>query len=213
VFVSLSTNTEKQPLSCHPATAILLWLFFIVCLTGANPHQLALDSLFFAAILLRAGWHEWLRYLRRSRWLLGIMWLAQVLSTLDVPLWQGVEGLHVTGVLSATVAVWRWMLMLAVLASLMARLSREALLSGLLTVLSPLECLGIHTQRIALRIGLTLHYAERLLQEKVSFAQLSEIQPVATESLQPMVLNRYAFSWKDVVCVVGVLGWQWGIRS
>jgi energy-coupling factor transporter transmembrane protein EcfT len=188
----------------------------MVNLTVANPHQLGWDTLFFAVILLCAGWHEWLRYLRRSRWLLGIMWLAQVLSSLDVPLWQGVSGLHIAGVLGASVAVWRWMLMLAVLASLMARLSREALLSGMLTLLTPLKYLGINPQRIALRIGLTLHYAEKLLQEKASFTQriqqLSEIQPFAAEMLAPLVLERYVFSWKDIVCVVGVLGWQWGIH-
>jgi len=62
----------------------------------------------------------------------------------------------VDGVLQLT----RLLAALAGLAILLDRLQRQQLISGLYTILAPLRWLGLSRERVAVRLALTLHYAE-----------------------------------------------------
>ncbi len=211
-------NTDPRRLYCHPATAFGLWLFFMGWLSVADLSRLALFSLVLAALLWRNGWRQCMRYLRRSRWLLAILWVAHLFGDTRAPLIQ-VWGWSVPGAngfMDASLAVWRWAMMLAALAVLMSRLSRDVLLAAMLVLLYPLRFLGVDPERIAVRIWLTLHYAETLLQHPASFKmRLQQLHalPVAGETAPAaVVLNRTPAGWKDAACVLGGLALGMGMK-
>ncbi len=190
----------------------------MVWLTQADLARLALASALLSPLLARGGWRELLRYARRSRWLLLVLWLAQMWSYPGHPLWRfwGVDGPSQAGLLGASLAVWRLVLMLAALAVLMARLQREELLLGIYTLLQPLRVLRISPQRIAVRIWLTMHYAETLLHEshgitlQQRIAQLRE--PPVIESMRSVELKDRPVGWRDVYCLSGALALGIGVK-
>lgn len=59
----------------------------------------------------------------------------------------------------------RLVCVLAGLSILLTLLPQEKLVSGLYSLLYPLRYIGVSRARIAVRLALTLHYAERAMQE------------------------------------------------
>ncbi len=103
-----------------------------------------------------------LRLLRRTRWLLAVLFVAYALSLPGAPLWPdlGSAGPTREGVISGAWRVARLALMLAGLAVLLATLSRPRLIYGLYTLSRPLAWLGLDRRAFAVRLGLTLELAE-----------------------------------------------------
>ena len=190
---------DDPGLPCHPATALVLWLFFVLWMGIMTPLQLWVTAILVACLLWRRGLIQWRRYVWRSRWIL----LAASLASLwyQPSLAGGIQAIEATG---------RWLVMLAALAILMSHLSRDLMLTALLTVLMPLRVLGCSPQRWALRLGLTLHYAEAFLHESVPLTvRLQQLrQPVPERSVEIISIARLPFGWRDVYCVAlaGVAG-------
>lgn len=204
-------NITSNPRAiCHPATAVLLWLFFMVWIMQVGEGVLAGMS----ALILLGFTHntrqQFMRYIRRSRWLLLVLLLMHAYSLPGISLWPllGVYSPSQVGMYSGLLQSWRLLLMLAMLAVLMTRLSREALLLGIYTVLTPLNHIGLSAERIAVRIWLTMHYAEALLHEpqKISFKQrlqqLSSPPPIPPDSMQSLILPVYRTGWVDYACLI-----------
>ena len=169
-------------------------------------------------VLLLAGFarptrQQFARYVRRSRWLLLILLVVHAYSLPGTPLLSrlGVYGPSQIGLYSGLIQTWRLLLILASLAILMTRLSRTALLLGLYRLFEPLRHLGVKPERIAVRIWLTLGYAEGLMHETrgVSFKQrieqLFKLPPLAPETMQPLILPEHAFGWTDLLCVLAAI--------
>lgn len=214
----MPTVNAPPQLYCHPATAIMLWLFFMVGLTRASTHELAGEAILLSVMLLHRGLPSWWRYVRRSRWLLLIMGVTQMwsASSSGIQIGWGLSLPSVLGIWSAVDLWGRWLLMLAALALLMSHLSRERLLSGILALLLPLHWLGVDTQSIAVRLGLTLHYAEQMLQEQTSFTQriqqLHHLPVVGADTVQPLLLPHDEWRWCDALCVATFFVVQWGMQ-
>lgn len=105
---------------------------------------------------------QWLRLLRRTRWLLAAMLLTYGYAVPGNPLWPalgwaspGFEGLQ-----QGAVRVVRLALMLAGLALLLACTSRQRLIYALYALTGPLRWLGLDRRAFAVRLGLTLDYVE-----------------------------------------------------
>ncbi|BBP01793.1 hypothetical protein SFSGTM_25010 [Sulfuriferula nivalis] len=156
-----------------------------------------------------------LRYLRRSRWLLLVLLLVHAYSLPGVPLMPqfAMYSPSIVGVQSGLLQMWRLVLVLALLAILMARLSRESLLLGLYSIMRYVCFWGCSAKRIATRIGLTLTYADALMNEshKISFQQrLRQLsQPTQAVPTSDMTLEQRPFIWLDYVsfCSMMVLFW------
>ena len=156
----------------HPAASLVVWLFFIVALA-----VLPLPALL-CLMLAAAGWPRLLRQaLQRMRWLLlatallagwyvpGLpLWPAQAWS----PSWQGLQ-------LGAAQAL-RLLLMALSLRLLWRHYGSGAMLAAVLHLLQPWRAAGVPVQRVAVRLVLTLQYAEALLatQPKPSLAWLQQ---------------------------------------
>lgn len=143
----------------HPASRILLWLAFALCIPWLRPSELAtVAALLFLPLLL---WHpaQYLKLLRRARWLLISLILVYAFATPGEPLLAGLASRE--GLQAGAIQALRLMALLAALAYLLATTSRDSLLAGLYCLLRPFAALGADVDRIAARIWLTLHYAEQ----------------------------------------------------
>ena len=71
--------------------------------------------------------------------------------------------------------------------------------------------MGLPPERIAVRIWLTMRYAEALLHEsqKISFKQrlqqLSSPHPVTPDTMQPLILPVYRAGWVDYACLLSMM--------
>ncbi len=152
---------------CHPASLILLWLALLVALATRNGTLLILASLLLTlCALFKASTHLH-RLLRRSRWLMLSLCVVFIWMTPGTPLLllpgASSEGLHLAIEHGA-----RLLLALASLALVLQALSAVELVAGMHALLSPLRCLGISPDRMAVRLMLTLEEVESVRDEAAS---------------------------------------------
>lgn len=207
-----------QHLTCHPATAVLLWLFFMVWMMDKPPVVLAAMSGLILLGFNRLAWSRFGRYVHRSRWLLLMMLLVHAYSLPGVPLlphWAIYSPSEV-GVVKGLMQAWRLILVLAFLAVLMTRLTREALLSGIYSLMRYVCMRGCSAERLATRIGLTLAYAEVLMDESVKMTLQQRLQqlrtPPAVIFTEDISIAQRSLSWLDYTCwslMVSLMGLMW----
>ncbi|MEQ1667622.1 MAG: hypothetical protein ABL868_04125 [Sulfuriferula sp.] len=205
-------------LTCHPATAVLLWLFFMVWMMDKPPVVLAAMSGLLLPGFNRVAWAQFGRYVRRSRWLLLVMLLVHAYSLPGAPLlphWAIYSPSEI-GVVSGLMQVWRLVLVLALLAVLMTRLTREALLSGIYSLMRYVCILGCSAERLAARIGLTLAYADALMHESATANLRQRLQqlrsPPSMNLLSDITMAQQSLRWLDYACwlmMIGLMGMAW----
>ncbi len=147
----------------HPASLILIWLAFAFCVPWLRPAELSAIIFLFSLPLLLRHSAQYLKLLRRSRWLLISLILVYAFVT------PGVAAIAVLGayspsregLLSGGLQALRLLALLATLALLLATTSRDRILAGLYFLLRPFILIGVDADRVAARIWLTLHYAEK----------------------------------------------------
>ncbi|MDP2879439.1 MAG: CbiQ family ECF transporter T component [Sulfuricella sp.] len=147
----------------HPASLILIWLAFAFCVPWLRPAELSAIVFLFSLPLLLRHSAQYLKLLRRSRWLLISLILVYAFVT------PGVAAIPVLGayspsregLLSGGLQALRLLALLATLALLLATTSRDRILAGLYFLLRPFILIGVDVDRVAARIWLTLHYAEK----------------------------------------------------
>jgi hypothetical protein len=202
----------KLHFPCHPATAVLLWLFFVVWMIDKPPEVMLVMS-----GLMLLGFNEqvlklFFRYLRRSRWLLLVLLVVHAYSLPGAPLWTrlAIYSPSVVGVESGLLQMWRLVLVLALLAILMARLSRESILLGLYSIMRYVCFRGCSAQQVATRIGLTLNYADAMMNEPVPLQQrLRQLRQPAVVPLSDITLTQRAFNWLDYVSLLAIVILFW----
>ncbi len=187
----------------HPAAQILTW-----CLLVAIMQFLTLEILLVAAgvgllfaLLLSA--RKLMQLLRRTRWIMLSLLLIYAYSTpgqplFDTPFSPSREGLS-DGVLQLT----RLLAALAGLAILLDRLHRQQLIAGLYTLFAPLQWMGVSRERVAVRLALTLHYAEvAMLRETHTWQDnLRSLFEPHDGSGKQMELTLYRFGIRDGLLV------------
>ena len=206
-------STDSRRTIFHPATAVVLWLFFMVLMTWLTVPGLAVMTVILLPGFVSRTRQQFSWYVRRSRWLLLILLLVHAYSLPGPPLWVqlGKLGPSLIGLSSGLIQTWRLLLILASLAILMTHLTRESLLSGLYRIVTPLRYLGFPPERLAVRIWLTMRYAEGLMHEhkdatfKQRIAQLFCLPALAADALQPLILPDDNFNWIDYACLFGAL--------
>ena len=151
----------------HPAVQILVWM--LLALLAQRLQWFALTVLtavlFVLALRLSAG--QLLSLLRRTRWILFSLLLIYACTTPGTALWAQLGPVSPTreGVLDGLLQLGRLLSVLSGLAILLALLSQAQLISGLYTLAYPLRWLGLSRERIAVRLALTLEYAESTMRD------------------------------------------------
>ncbi len=193
----------------HPAAQILTW-----CLLIASLQCLTRVPLLFAAgsVLLSAMWlsHRKLaQLLRRTRWIMLSLLLVYAYTTPGEPLLAmlGMFSPIREGLSDGLLQLTRLLAVLAGLAILLDRLHRQQLIAGLYTLLAPLQLIGVSRQRIAVRMALTLQYAEiAMLRETHSWqASLRSLFDTHDDNARHMELTLYRFGVRDGLLVCASL--------
>ena len=146
----------------HPAAIILAWCLLIVLMQVLHPYALLVTAgsiLLFAVIFSR---QKFIQLLRRTRWIMLSLLLVFSYSTPGIPLFDsfGMFSPSHEGMEDGLLQLTRLLATLASLAMVLDRLHRQQVMAGLYTLLAPLLWLGLSRERIAVRLALTLHYAE-----------------------------------------------------
>ena len=151
----------------HSAVLILLW----VCLAVAM-QSLQMAGLLFAGVLLLAiacmlSTARLLALLRRTRWIMLSLLLIYAYTTPGEAVWAPLAQFGPTqeGLADGLLQLCRLAFALAGLSIVLSLLSQQQLVSGIYTLAYPLCYLGLSRERIAVRLALTLHYAESSMQD------------------------------------------------
>lgn len=151
----------------HPAVQLFIW----VCLTLAA-HSLNVHGLFMLAgismvISLGLCAVRFFQLLRRMRWILISVFLIYAYSTPGDSLWLelGAFSPGRDGMAEGLLQLLRLTTVLAGLSILLSLLSPAQLVAGLYTLAHPLRLVGLSRERFAVRLALTLSYAENAVPE------------------------------------------------
>lgn len=164
---------------------------------------IAAGFVFLFALLLSA--RKLLQLLRRTRWILLSLLLIYAYTTPGQPLLDalGMFSPSREGLSDGVLQLARLLVALAGLAILLERLHRQQLIAGLYTLLAPLNLIGVSRERVAIRLALTLHYAEvAMLRETHTWQDhLRSLFEPHAESGKQIELPLYRFGIGDGLLV------------
>jgi energy-coupling factor transporter transmembrane protein EcfT len=189
----------------NPAAQILTWCMLVAMMQFISAEILLVATCVgvLCAILLCPA--RLIQLVRRTRWIMLSLLMIYAYTTPGLPLLDilGVaspsrEGLH-DGVLQLT----RLLAALAALAILLDRLNRTQLIAGIYALLIPLQRIGVSSERIAVRLALTLHYAEVAMMSTTRGWQenLSGLLKPGGECSGQLEVTLYRFGVRDVLLV------------
>jgi energy-coupling factor transporter transmembrane protein EcfT len=149
--------------------------------------------------------HKFIQLLRRTRWVMLSLMLVYAYSTPGQPVLEGLGMLSPSGegLIDGVLQLTRLLAALAGLAILLDRLHRQQLIAGLYTLLAPLRLIGVSRERVAVRLALTLHYAEvAMLREAHNWQDnLRSLFDPHEEAGKQMELTLYRFGMGDGLLV------------
>ncbi|MDZ7655459.1 MAG: hypothetical protein U0997_05905 [Sulfurimicrobium sp.] len=190
----------------HPATKILLWLGFAIAMQGMGVMPLTLLSVVGVMVLLAGRSPGALLMVRRARWLLLSLLVIYAFATPgDALIPQlGSYAPSIQGVRGGAMQAWRLVLLLLALGWLLRSCPRNSLLSGLYILMKPFAGVGIDADRIAVRLWLTLQYAEQQPRRNAHgwWNELRLTLDPAPDAATEIILEMPAFTWRDAVILV-----------
>ena len=146
----------------HPASQILSWVLLVVTMQAMSLWPLlAVASLVMLSAFAMSR-HSFIQLLRRTRWIMLSLLLIYAYSTPGQSLSEslGIFSPSLEGLADGVLQLTRLLAALAGLAVLLGNLHRQQLIAGLYTLFAPLQWIGLSRKRFAVRLALTLHYAE-----------------------------------------------------
>lgn len=202
-------NTQYALRMPHPAVLIFVWVCLAVATQTLSSRALLGAG---AALLIVAYMQNAARLrslLRRTRWILFSLLLIYAYVTPGTALWPALAQFSPTleGLYGALLQLSRIVAALAALAILLNLLSRQQLVSGLYVLAYPLRFVGIARERAAVRLALTLHYAESALTPTTQGwrARMDEMltQPDGESTFDDIELHCPALTLRDGLLAVG----------
>lgn len=154
----------------HPAVQILVWMLLALLAQRLQPLALFMLASVLFALALRLCARQLLSLLRRTRWILFSLLLIYAYTTPGTALLAQLGVISPTreGLLDGMLQLGRLVSVLSGLAILLALLTQTQLISGLYSLAYPLRWLGVSRERIAVRLALTLEYAESAMRDTAS---------------------------------------------
>jgi energy-coupling factor transport system permease protein len=154
----------------HPAVQILIWMLLALLAQRLQPLALLVLTAVLFGLALRLCRKQLLSLLRRTRWILFSLLLIYAYTTPGTALWAllGVVSPTREGLLDGLLQLVRLVSVLSGLAILLELLPQTQLISGLYSLAYPLRWLGLSRERIAVRLALTLEYAESAMRDTAS---------------------------------------------
>ena len=195
----------------HPAAQILTWCLLVATMQALAPVGLLMAAGLILLVAFVISRHKFILLLRRTRWIMLSLLLIYAYSTPGQPLSDalGLFSPSHEGLVDGVVQLARLLAALAGLAILLDRLHRLQLIAGLYTLFAPLQWLGLSRERFAVRLALTLHYAEvAMLRDKHAWQDTlhSLFEPHnETGGDKQLELPLFRFMLSDVMLLGGAL--------
>ncbi|HTN94116.1 MAG TPA: CbiQ family ECF transporter T component [Gallionella sp.] len=189
----------------HPAALILTWCLLVANLQFLTPETLLIVAgiVLLFAVLVSA--RKLLQLLRRTRWIILSLLMIYAYTTPGQPLLDALGTFSPSreGVGDGVLQLLRLLTALAALAILLDRVHRQQFIAGLYTLLAPLQWIGVSRERIAVRLALTLHYAEDAMLRGTRTWQdnLRSLFEQRVESGKQLDLSLYRFGIGDGLLV------------
>jgi len=176
----------------HPSIRILLLLFLCLASASANIAQLALT---FGLLVIGFALGQKLLLIKTFKLFYRLKWLFISILTLYL-LMSGPGGLSgsIEGLWAGVARLISLMLLIAAVNLLVQSASPREFMSGLMWLLRPFEAFGLPTQRVAVRMALTLEMIPRLQE------LFDELKP--SQSTRPLRkdLRHYVASLASMAC-------------
>lgn len=205
----------------HPAAQILAWCLLVATLQVMAPGALLLATGLILMSAYAISSRKLIQLVRRTRWIMLSLLVIYAYSTPGQPLSDALGSFSPSreGLSDGAQQLARLLAALAGLAILLDRLHRQQLIAGLYTLLAPLNWLGLSRERVAVRLALTLHYAEaamlretrdwhRALRTLLEPHDTTENKGQRTEDKE-LELSLKRFAVGDALLVCGALVMLW----
>ena len=154
----------------HPSVLILLWMFLAVAMQSMQASGLLLVGAALLAVAYSLAAKRLLILLRRTRWIMLSLLLIYSYATPGVAMIASLGSFSPTqeGLADGLLQLGRLVFALAGLSVLLSMLPQRQIISGLYALSYPLRYLGFSRERMAVRLALTLQYAESGMPDAVS---------------------------------------------
>lgn len=201
----------------HPAAQIMIWICLAVLVQAMHGLVLMAFGSAVLALAMAVCALRLIRLLRRTRWIFISLLLIYAYATPGTPCLAqlGAFSPGCEGMLEGGMQLMRLLTVLAGLSVLLALLPTAQLIGGLFILAYPLRFLGFSRERLAVRLALTLGYAESAMHDTASDwrASLAGLLLPAQAHGDSIELNLLPFKPGDwgvvvVACLV-VLGVVW----
>jgi len=185
----------------HPATQILALCLLIGALQFLAPEFLVAFSVLILTGTFFMHGHRLVLLIRRTRWIMVSLVLIYAISTPGQPLLDlpGIFAPTYEGLADGVLQLMRLLAALAALAILLEHLSRKQLIAGLYMLFAPFQWVGGSRERLAVRLALTLHYAEAVMLRGTANWQesLQRLFDAHEEPIKQMEISLYRFGFID----------------
>lgn len=190
----------------HPFVKILLFLFTLLLMSYLSNTYLIIMCLILFAYATWLARSSFLRVVKRMKWLFISIFIIYAFSTPGEYIQYLPANVAPTfeGCFLGVVQIAKLLIALAVLSILFTTSSKEQLMIGLHLLLSPLNLLGLNTNKFTARLLLTLDYVEELATKekfKFRFDQLENM--LSTTELvhkdRIIVLESIPFKCSDIL--------------
>jgi hypothetical protein len=151
----------------HPAAVLLLWVFLAVALQSLHLPAMLVTGVVLVAVALAVSFSRFYTLLRRTRWVMLSLLAIYGYVTPGEAIWAAAGTFSPTlqGLGDGVVQLSRLVFALAGLSIVLSLLDTRALMGGIYTLARPLQLVGLSRERIAVRLALTLNYAETAMLE------------------------------------------------
>jgi energy-coupling factor transport system permease protein len=194
---------EKMP---HPALQIYIWFCLTLAVQMLGAYSLIPVAGILIAFAFRMCAARFFFLLRRTRWILFSMFLIYAYTSPGEVLWPhlGIFSPVAEGVEYGLKQLLHLLAALAGLSILLTLLSQTQLIAGLYMLCRPLSLLGVSRERFAVRLALTLRYAESAMQDTATSWRGSIEQLLAQLPLTPgyIELQLIPFTRRDGLLAV-----------
>ncbi len=150
----------------NPALLILAWMTLVIELQMMKPVILLALLVLFLVVAMAISSSRLFSLMRRTRWIMIPLILIYAYTTPGTPVLVQMAALSPTseGLQEGLIQLARLASVLASLSILLSCLDQQRLVSGLYTLAYPLRFMGLSRERFAVRLALTLQYAENSMQ-------------------------------------------------
>ena len=178
----------------HPAVLILLWACLVITIQSLQVTELLLAGLPLLAVAYTLSATRLITLLRRTRWIMLSLLLIYAYATLGVAVWAALAQFSPTheGLINGLLQLCRLAFTLASLAILLSLLAQQQLICGLYVLTYPLRYVGLPRERLAVRLALTLQYAESVIRDTATGNWRTNIgQMLAPAAVKPLSIKLH----------------------